>query len=692
MSFQTPRRQKRSCLQCQKAKKACDGYALNRDPAPISSPASSSNSSTSSDQDHVSSILPCSYCQKTFKACSLNSIWGLARIRVGQGSYDPNVPPAFKNRVSNQTESGGSLSPIKAEAATSSVVKSSSQWDAEPIQYHQQLANGEQKVSTILSPFAYGVSMTTTFNNQIIARSLLYIYHEVLENNMSCWISKVTCPYSMSYSSQESITLAHNDATHWHGAFGATNPFYQYVFWLDGATKGFSFAAQWTQKQARKQTELSTSIRHQYHSDTSATMAMDYSLQLQLWKQARTALQQNTEIECFRIVYAEFIFGITERPEPRYIQGYNNQKYDTCLSRDRHSAIHFIEHVMSNERPSVHLEQAARKVSALKYRFDMEEPKSKIGPRDNYAFQRRRTVGFIYWLLVMFDTVISPMSKRPVVIPDEYCMPDSIVNTEDKSCRWRLDMFLKDDSEMPQSLRWPCSEEVASRAMIKAVPIKVLLYRQLSYIQNALQKKSSIQNIIDATKGAITVCRYWDMTYASFFQDMLRGYDKVSSKLKSWAVCIFTAWNLGTLVLADLSELVHEKAAIGDKISHTLNNYVDIRRSSAINLAELAGAVVPHKTSHVEQLPNGHATVQENPVLTDPCTSILVEAFTRSSLYHLSTLYELRSYERFDVEMEGFRQSLQWLESCVRALMCVSKRSKLAEFIAESLLAALRNL
>lgn len=666
------------------------------------------------DQDHVSSIRPCSYCQKTFKACSLNSIWGLARTRVNQGSYDPNVPRVSKNRFSNRTESEGSLSPFRAEAATSSFIKSTSQSDAEPSQYYQQRANGEQKISTVLSPFAFSVSMTTAFNSQLITRSLLYIYHDALENNLSCWISEVTCPYSISHSSQESIALAHNDAAHSSRTFGTTNPFYQYMFWLDGATQGFckplshkdniavsrtlhlcilAFAAQWTQEQARKQTALSTSIGRQYYSDTPATMPMDYSLQLQLWKQARTALQQNTEIECFRIVYAEFIFGITESPEPRYNQDYNTQKDDSCLSRDQHSAIHFIGHVMSNERPSVYLEQATRKVSALKYRFDMEELKSKSGPRDTYALQRRRTVGFIYWLLVMFDTVISPLSKRPVVIADEHCMPDSIVNTEDKSCRWRLDMFLKDDSEMPQSLRWPCSEDVASRAMIKAVPIKVLLYRQLSYIQNALQNKSSIQNIIDATKGAITVCRYWDMAYGLFFQGMLRGHDKVSSKLKSWAVCIFTAWNLGTLVLADLSELVHEKAAaIGDKISHTPNSYMDIRRSSAINLAELAGAVVPHKTSHVEQLPNGHATVQENPLLTDPCASILVEAFTRSSLYHLSTIYELKSYERFDVEMEGFRQSLQWLESCVRALMCVSKRSKLAESIAEILLAALRNL
>ncbi|KAF4436801.1 Regulatory alcR [Fusarium acutatum] len=227
---------------------------------------------------------------------------------------------------------------------------------------------------------------------------------------------------------------------------------------------------------------------------------------------------------------------------------------------------------MSNERPSVHLEQATRKVSALKYRFDMEELKSKSGPRDTYALQRRRAVGFIYWLLVMFDTVISPLTKRPVVIADEHCMPDPIVNTEDGPCRWRLDMFLKDDTEMPQSLRWPCSEEVASRAMIKAVPIKVLLYRQLSYIQNALQKKSTIQNIVEATKGAITVCRYWDMTYASFFQGMLQGYNGVSPKLKSWVVCIFTAWSLGTLVLADLSELVHEKATIDRAVQLILLN------------------------------------------------------------------------------------------------------------------------
>ncbi|KAK2697616.1 hypothetical protein QWA68_004299 [Fusarium oxysporum] len=721
MSFQIPRRQKRSCLQCQKAKRACDGYALNRDPGPGSSLASSPTSLSSSDQDYISSIRPCSYCQKTSKACSLNAIWGLTRIRVNQGSYNLSVPRPFKNRVSDRTLSEGSPSPIKAEAVTSpyeytsSSVKSTSQSDAEPSQYRQKWIYGEQKISTVLSPSTANASMAAVFNNQLITRSLLCIYHDVLENNLSCWISEVTCPYSMSYSSQESIApaLTDDDAAYSSCTFGPTNPFYQYIFRLDRATQRFwkplshkedmavsrtlhlcilAFAAQWTQKQARKRTVSSTSVGHLYHSDTPITMPMDYSLQLLLWEQARTALQQNMEIECFRIVYAEFIFGITERPEPRYNQDYSSHRDDICLSRDQHSVIHFIGHIMSNERPSVHLEQATRKMFALKYRFEMEELKSKRGPQDTYALQRRRTVGFIYWLLVMFDTVVSPLNKRPVVIADEHCMTDSILNTEDEPCQWRLDMFLKDDSEMPQSLRWPCSEEVASRAMIKAAPIKVLLYRQLSYIQNALRKKSSIQNIINATKGAITVCRYWDMTYASFFQGMLRGYDRVSSKLRSWVVCIFTAWNLGTLVLADLLELVYEKATTSDKISHAPNSYMDIRRSSAINLAELAGAVVPHKTSHVEQLPKCHATVQESPLLTDPCTSILVEAFTRSSLYHLSTICKLKKHERFDVEMEGFRQSLQWFETCVRALTCVSKRSKLAESIAESLLPALRDL
>ncbi|KAF5704320.1 regulatory alcR [Fusarium mundagurra] len=635
MSLQIPRRQKRSCLQCQKAKKACDGYALNRDPGPGSSLPSSPNSSNSSEQSPISSIRPCSYCQKTLKACSLNSIWGLARAHVDQGSYDPSVPRAFNNRVSDRTLSAGALSPIKAEAATSTSVKSTSQSDAEPSQNHQKRASLEQKISTVLSPFTTSVFMTTASNNQLITRSLLRIYHDVLENNLSCWISEATCPYSMSSSSQGSIAPAHNDAAHPIRTFGPKSPFYQYIIHLDRVTQGLckplshtedmavsrtlhlcilAFAAQWTRKQTKRRKASSTSIGRLQHSDTSAIMPMDGSLQLQLWKQARTALQQNTEIECFRIVYAEFVLGITERPEQIYNQDYNSQRDDICLPRDQHSVAHSIGHIMSYERPSVHLEQATRKVSALKYRFDMEELRSKSRPRDIYAVKRRRTVGFIYWLLVMFDTVLSPLSKRPVVISDDHCMPDSTVNTEDKPCRWKLDMFLRDDSEMPQSLRWPCSEEVASRAMVKAAPIKVLLYRQLSYIQSALQKQSSIQNIIDATKGAITVCRYWDMTYASFFQGILRGYDRVSPKLKSWVVCIFTAWNLGTLVLADLSELVHEKATIGGNISHAPNCYVDMRRSSAINLAELAGAAVPHKTSHFEKLSECHATAQESPL------------------------------------------------------------------------------
>jgi hypothetical protein len=637
-------------------------------------------------------------------------------MRANQGAYTASELGPSRNRDPNQASSQGSTTSIKAEAMASSYentlssIKSRPPPDAQPSHCRRKV-HGEQKISTVpLAPSA-NVSMTVGFNNQLLTRSLLCIYHDVLENNLSCWISEVTCPYSMPSSSQKSTSQGqgHGVASLSGCTFGPTNPFYQYIFQLDRATQRIwtplshkenmavsrtlhlcilAFAAQWTQNKTKERTASPTSVEHLHHSNTPATMPMDYSLQLLLWEQARTALQENMGIECFRIVYAELIFGITERPEPRHNQDYRSHRNDPCLSRDQHSVIHVIGHILSNERPSAHLEQAARKMLALKYRFEMEDLKSKRGPQDIYALQRRRTVGFIYWLLVMFDTVVSPLNKRPVVIADEYCRTDSL---QDTHCQWRLDMFLRDDSEMPQSLRWPCSEEVASRAMIKAAPIKVLLYRQLSYIQNALRKRSSIHNIINATKGAITVCRYWDMTYASFFQGLLRGYDRVSSKLRSWVVCIFTAWNLGTLVLADLLELVHKNANTDDKMGHAPNSYMNIRRSSAINLAELAGAVIPRETSHTKQLPNYHVAVQESPLLTDPCTSILVEAFTRSSLYHLSTICAIKKNGQH-LQTEGFRQNLQWFECCVRALTCLSKRSKLAKSIADSLLLALRDL
>ena len=56
------RRQNHSCEQCRRSRKACDGYALNL------------HSSSSPIPDHR--LLPCSYCTKTSKCCSLNLYWG----------------------------------------------------------------------------------------------------------------------------------------------------------------------------------------------------------------------------------------------------------------------------------------------------------------------------------------------------------------------------------------------------------------------------------------------------------------------------------------------------------------------------------------------------------------------------------------------------------------------------------------
>ncbi|KAL5588508.1 hypothetical protein FOBRF1_015036 [Fusarium oxysporum] len=85
------------------------------------------------------------------------------------------------------------------------------------------------------------------------------------------------------------------------------------------------------------------------------------------------------EIECFRIAYAGFIFGVTERPESNDDQGLKRYSDGLGLSPDKESAIPLIGQIMSNDRPSAHLDQATRTVLALKYRFEMEGLRSHGG-------------------------------------------------------------------------------------------------------------------------------------------------------------------------------------------------------------------------------------------------------------------------------------------------------------------------
>lgn len=184
--------------------------------------------------------------------------------------------------------------------------------------------------SSSLSPFSIDQAMMARSNNQLISTNLLQIYHDVIEHNLSCWLTEVTCPYKTQqrWSPETTATLQREWGPSW------SNRIYRRTVKLDRVAQStrmiqlarsedsaaqkalhlaiMAFATQWAQGSRRQ--------RQRYSDDLTADLAaemsdeFDRNLQRHFWDQAQRALQDVSDLESYRVVCAELIFGLTQKP------------------------------------------------------------------------------------------------------------------------------------------------------------------------------------------------------------------------------------------------------------------------------------------------------------------------------------------------------------------------------------------
>ncbi|RMJ13149.1 hypothetical protein CDV36_007174 [Fusarium kuroshium] len=709
MAAARPRKQSQVCVQCKRSKKRCDGYVLN---AVQRTPAGSTSLPWTLHGTFKKTLQPCTYCKRTLKDCSFNSSWAVSADRDST-SPASNVPLRVHG-VSRADFTPGTRP--SSDTSTSSTDSSRSQ--IYNLARQRPPAHILWRLATPPSPFSTESSLASCSSNQPLVQSLLQIYHDVMENNLACWVTDSTCPYMTSDMYKPPVLGDPNGKDSPAPEWGASwsNRMYQCVLRLDRAAQPtmihltpienraasralelaiMSFSSQWQGGQ-RMESFPSASPNHLDSPAERLALGLEQSLRDLLWKQARTALQEVSELECFRVIYAEFIFGLTQRPwtDDDFTSTFRissvSSRQDTLESE--------IARIFSQENSSVYLDRAVRKAHALKYRFDTSEAGLFQESEPKFSPQDRQGIGFLYWLLVMHDTVCSPMNERPVVLADEDCVMDALKQhlpaqgssgALQVNYRWKLDMFLHDDPDSPQVPRWPCSYATAAKAIIKSTPIKILLYRYVFYLQNAIKNKESKRSVENCLQGAVSVCRYWDMTYSPFFSDLVRNYGSVPPRLKSWFVCIHVAWNLGMLLLADLIDLIDDKG-MSNKTAAQARRSIDfvarIRMNGALELSELARA----DTASKEALPGYHFAVQESPLLTEPCTAIFIRGFMKASLYYLSLAADLWGQEgvhhRDFNKHQGMKDSLMRLDACLRALWCLGRKSGLARRVTSLML------
>ena len=575
-----------------------------------------------------------------------------------------------------------------------------------------------------ISPYSTDYEIMASINHSLITDSLLGIYHDVLENNLACWLSEDTCPYKMrprrgSELCQIKPTTPESNVHH-SGDAAWPNRMYRRVIQLDraaqkigqfrltrsennAASKALSlailaFATQWSQGLVQGRAQQSAwsdgplDERHEFEQNVREST----------WEQARRALEDCSHLESYRVVYAELVFGLAQNPSTRRSDTKSKQKESLSQSRQE------VTKILAMQSQPVFIERATRKVHAMKFRLDIAEtgfnvfangaePHAELSPED------RSTIGLVYWFAVMLDTVSSSINEKPVTVTDEDCQPeDDLAKDINESSslvrqRWEARLFVQDDLEIPSAtLSWPCSYHEAAEAVVRSAPVKVYLFRYVSYLQNTLRKRQFGRPIEDVIGGALLLYRYWGMTYGSFFRSLIRDYSNVPPRIKSWFVCIVVPWHLGSLMLADFIDFIDskglgvEEASRRRKAEHLASK---IREASASELADIAFVTTPNEhDAGGRQLPDLHFAVNQGSLLTEPWTILLVNAFAKAGLYHLGVLDELekqKAQASICVDEKRLR-SVRRIDACAQCLWFLGRKTAIAGDIAVWLLKAIK--
>ncbi|CAM1509893.1 Fc.00g002280.m01.CDS01 [Cosmosporella sp. VM-42] len=610
-----------------------------------------------------------------------------------------------------------------------------------------------------ISPYSATNAMVTTTNRNLISDNLMRIYHDVLEHALSCWLSEETCPYDMKPQQTNGVTwLADNFEKlnildHYEPTY-QDNRIYKRVIKLDrvaqktkliqltksedkAASKALhlaimAFATQWAQGSQRERERFPHSLQHQLENGRSDADDMsedfDRTLQRTFWAQAKRALQDCSDLECFRVVCADLIFGLAQKPmdDDDFVSfdrsgygmadaGFDVESSISSGSSGDQSVASQISDIIAKDGPPVFMERAARKMHALKYQYEARETgildgsKSSLGlekasPGEKMSEEDRGTIGLVYWMTVMFDTVSSSMNGRPVVVSDEDCQHDPAyqehleheAQTEYQlhDARWWNEHLVRENIE--GALRFPCNYNTAVKGVIAAAPVKVLLFRHVSYLQNIVRSKRRGEAVEKIILNAMAVYRHWHMTYAAFFRDLVEHYDLVPAHIQSWFVCIVAHFHLAALLLTDLIELVDDNnlgIEYATQMRTSANVVARLRQDGAEVLSDLARVSTAPRSG---DLPGSHASdlhfaVVEGSILTEPWTMILIRAFTKAAIIQLTEVEDLVRNDPTAIRLEAARilGMVKRCEDCTKALYCLGKKSDMARNIAGILSSAL---
>lgn len=596
--------------------------------------------------------------------------------------------------------------------------------------------------------------LNSSTNNAYLTEGLLKIYHNSFENALACWLTERTCP---STAVTDMVKNSTSSAPNW-------SQIYHRVFRLDrlassvrgrqltftedrSASKAlntaiYAFASQWAQSSQRSTATypFSSSVPQggNMFSDSDGkrakVMEFDRRLQISAWHEARKALQDAGEVESFRVVLAEIVFALTQKPldeddkKLEHVETPGNDRrfgldtpglaeWDSALEaketdvKECEDLLSRLDLAMDNEGPPVHLEKGLRLIHSLRSRMAMSGANSRKKPgtpRRGKHYRSsasqlepsdRATVDLLFWLGVMFDTLSAAMYKRPLVVSDEDSNMVALSDAKDaltssqqnaisnKDSHWDDYLFACQQQRLHDApTRWPCSFDQAAAALCNAAPVKVLLFRRVTRIQTLLARNAQGEKVEEAVEAAIEVCNHWDMYYAPFIQDCIWNHDQLPPRIQSWYICLTGHWHLATLLLGDLIEIIDESELGVEEAKHEREMtafLANFREKNSQALSCLARCACPREDASFPDSKEFHFAVNQGALLTEPWTAVLIRAFAKAGVL----LLEFEAMLPMGIAQED---AFQRADYCVRALWYLGRKSDMALATAKILGEALK--
>ena len=314
-------------------------------------------------------------------------------------------------------------------------------------------------------------------NKRLVSESLLQIYHDSMENALSCWLTEKTCPYEIEGIAEMGSISQESMSTEWGPKF--SNRISTRVQSLDRASSSLrnrqltpsedraasrafdattmAFAAQWSHLSTISPASPATKAKAGFQTvfeNPNITVGdvppdsrglFDRSVQEQLWHNARQILQETSGIDSFKVSFAHIIFAFTQRPldMQKHLQDVKARAVHTrSNSASTMETLHSVssntlytsaptlaephaqsltsnsddlDELINLEGPPVFLESALRQLYTWRHRLEGHNSANRAG----LSGKDRKTFNLLFWLGVMLETLSAAMNNRPLVVSDE---------------------------------------------------------------------------------------------------------------------------------------------------------------------------------------------------------------------------------------------------------------------------------